>query len=157
MADWYFSFIAWHILFDSAWNDFDGRFKSILEKLSNHKELLDKEAIVSEMQEAGSARKANEQKLSEISNLLADEIKRAEDARNRAEIEFEQNERRRIEVLRRSVFSWIDGIDGEDDKEMASSRRHPDTGVWLFDREEFADWLNGVSNVLWLTGKPGCG
>lgn len=119
--------------------------------------MLDKEAMVSEMQEAGSARKAHEQKLGAISDLLADEIKRAEDARNRAEIEFEQSERRRLEVLRRSVFNWIDGIDGEDDKEMASSRRHPGTGMWLFDRKEFVDWLNGVSNILWLTGKPGCG
>ena len=109
------------------------------------------------MQEAGSARKVHNQKLGEISDLLADEIRRAEDARNRAEAEFEQNERRRIEVLRRSVFNWIDGIDGEDDKEMANNQRHKDTGMWLFDRKEFSDWLDGVSNVLWLTGKPGCG
>jgi len=146
-----------HIFFDSAWNDFDGRFKSILDKLNSHKELLDKEAIVSEMQEASSARKAHEQKLDEINNLLTDEVKKAEDARNRAEAEFEQSERRRVEVLKGSVFNWIDGIDGEDDKEMAGSRRHPDTGAWLFDREEFVEWQNGVSNVLWLTGKPGCG
>ena len=102
---WYIAFTAWQILFDSTWNDFDGRFKSILDKLSSHKELLDKEAMVSEMQEAGSARKAHEQMLGEISTLLSDEIKRAEFARNRAEVEFEQSERNRIEVLRRSVFN----------------------------------------------------
>lgn len=150
--------IAWNIFFDSMWKDFDGRFKSILDRLKTHKELVDKEALVSEIQEQDCARKVQDTKLNTIIDTLASEIQNAEDARRRAVEEFEKNERRRISAQQRDIFRWLNGIDPEDDKESAGYARQPDSGLWLFECWEFQDWLNGGdSSVLWVTGIPGCG
>jgi len=43
--------VAWNLLFDSLWDDFGDRFKSILGRLKSFKELVDKEVPVSEIQE----------------------------------------------------------------------------------------------------------
>ena len=105
--------------------------------------------------------KARDIKLDTIMDTLASEIQKAENSRRRAEEEFEKNEKKRIAAQRRDIFKWINGIDPEDDKEIAGcvQQRHAETGLWLFDRREFQDWANGCnsSSVLWVTGIPGCG
>ena len=149
--------------------------------MKSHKDLVDKEALVSEIQEQDCARKAQIMKLDSIMNTLtsevqtakakdlklnmimdtlASEIQKAENARRSVEEEFEKNEKRRISTQRRDIFKWINGIDPEDDKERAGcvQQRQPETGMWLFDRREFQDWVNGCdSSILWVTGIPGCG
>ena len=60
------SLVAWQILFDTLWTDFDSRFKLILGNLKRHKDLLDIQAVTSEMQEASTTRKIHEQKLDNI-------------------------------------------------------------------------------------------
>ncbi|KAF8424842.1 hypothetical protein EV426DRAFT_701102 [Tirmania nivea] len=150
-------FPAWHIFFDSVWDDFDGRFKFILDRLSRHKELLDKQAIVSEIQEAGTARKAYHEKMDNINDMLIAEIRKAEKARKLAEAEIKKADHERNVRQGRAVIDWLHGIAVEDDQERYSGHRHPGTGKWLFLREEFIDWCNGDSKTLWLTGKPGCG
>ena len=137
---------------DTLWSDFDSRFKLILGNLKRQKELLDLQAVTSEMEEASTTR-----------NILGLEIQKAEAARRRAAAEYDKNEKARLESQRRNVVHWIDGIDCEDERASASFYRHPNTGLWLFTRQEFIDWCNGVRSilgvpgVLWLTGMPGCG
>ena len=58
--------VAWQIFFDTLWSDFDSRFKLILGNLKRHKDLLDLQAVTSEMQEASTTRKTYEQKLDNI-------------------------------------------------------------------------------------------
>lgn len=148
---------AWHILLDCLWSDFEGRFKVILGNLKRHKELLDREAITSEMQQASSARKAQEQKLDGLTDMLSKEIQDADTSRKRIELEYSESEKTRTEQQRIAVVHWIDGIDCEDEKEKTIMYRHLNTGRWLFERIEFKNWFNGSSGVLWLAGKPGCG
>ena len=115
------------------------------------------------MQEASTTRKSHEQKLDNIVDLLGLEIQKAEAARKQVAAEYAQNEKARCEAQRSNVVYWIDGIDCEDEKANASFHRHPNTGLWLFTRQEFIDWFKGtpgilgVPGVLWLTGMPGCG
>ena len=155
---------------DTLWSDFDGRFKLILGNLKRHKELLDLQAVTSEMQEASTTRKTHDQKLDNIAlrieadiDILGLEIQKAEAARKRAAVEYDKNEKARLESQRSNVVHWIDGIDCEDERASASFDRHPNTGLWLFTRQEYIDWCNGVQSVqgvpgvLWLTGMPGCG
>ena len=235
------SLVAWQIFFDTLWSDFDSRFKLILGNLKRHKDLLDLQAVTSEMQEASTTRKAHEQKLDDIAlgieaasttrtahetkldnitlgieaastartaheakldniamgieaastartaheakldniamgieaastartaheakldnivDTLGLEIQKAEAARKQVAAEYGKNEKTRLESQRRDVVHWIDGIDCEDEKANASFYRHPNTGLWLFRRQEFISWFNGVPGVLWLTGMPGCG
>jgi len=95
--------------------------------------------------------------LNTIINTPASEVQKAESVRRRAEEEFEKTEKKRISTQRRDIYKWINGTDPEDDKERAGEQRHPETGLWLFERRQFQDWLNGNSGVLWVTGIPGCG
>ena len=169
------------MFFDTIWSDFDGRFKLILGNLKRHKELLDLQAVTSEMQEPNTTCKTHDQKLDDIASkietdgtaherkvdnivdILGLEIQKAVAASKRAAAEYDKNEKARLECQRKDVVHWIDGIDCEDERASASFYRHPDTGLWLFTRQEFIDWCNGVPSgqgvpgVLWLTGMPGCG
>ena len=139
---------------------------------------MDKDAIALEMQEAGSARKAHDQKFEEeiqkaeyarkytkdefdkaehARKLIRDEFDKAERARKLIRDEFDKAEYERLRVLKRGIFNWLDGIAVEDIKEEIFDRHHHGTGMWLFGQTEFNAWSRGAPSLLWVTGKPGSG
>ncbi|KAK7972222.1 hypothetical protein PG988_006356 [Apiospora saccharicola] len=62
------------------------------------------------------------------------------------------------EALRQEVLDWIPHNYYDHTQNDKLSNSLPSTGRWLFDRESFRDWKDGgLSNLLWITGKPGSG
>lgn len=53
-----------------------------------------------------------------------------------------------------SVRSWLlpEGIDTETKFEAALRLRHPLTGQWLLDSNNFRDWLSRESGCIWVYG-----
>ena len=61
-------------------------------------------------------------------------------------------------TTRIEFMHWIANIDYEEDHERISSKRHPGTGDWMIQKEEFQAWFkNPSSQLLWCYGKPGSG
>lgn len=53
-----------------------------------------------------------------------------------------------------SIRKWLhpDGVESEAHFKAALKRKHPDTGKWLLESEDFASWVLGHRNCLWLYG-----
>ncbi|KAF2246944.1 hypothetical protein BU26DRAFT_385528, partial [Trematosphaeria pertusa] len=63
-------------------------------------------------------------------------------------------------VLRekKDFLRWLDGIDFNEDHEATLGKRHPGTGQWFINRDEFQQWYrSGRSTLLWCWGMPGAG
>lgn len=60
-------------------------------------------------------------------------------------------------ALQYKISSWLKIPDPSTNYHAALRKRHPDTGQWLLDGQEFADWRNSAPSLLWLHGSPGCG
>jgi Cdc6-like AAA superfamily ATPase len=48
-------------------------------------------------------------------------------------------------------------VDPQRNHDMSLKLRHPGTGLWLTESEEFRTWLETTNSRLWLTGIPGAG
>jgi hypothetical protein len=127
---------AWHILFDSLWKSFEGRFSGILSKLSRHKDMLIKEAI-------------------------AIDIVEARKWRGRASEELEKQEKGRNQIYIDDTLAWLNVQQENQDDELDRllSRRQPGTCAWVFKHPKFVTWKNEVhaDRVLWMNGIPGAG
>lgn len=127
---------AWHFWFAVDWGLFDRRFKSILEKLRSHCDLLDREAAATHFSE----------------------MKMMRDKRELEEKDFEQHRRSQSA---REVFAWLSAEeDGQDDYlHCISDNRQPGTCNWILEDQQIRSWVedtNGVP-VCWMTGIPGAG
>ena len=58
---------------------------------------------------------------------------------------------------RRKVLGWIQPYDPHQNHVMSLRLRHPGTGLWLIESDEFKSWLRCPSAKLWCYGIPGAG
>ncbi|KAJ9503773.1 hypothetical protein H2202_000912 [Exophiala xenobiotica] len=127
---------AWHILFDSAWRTFEGRFGGILANLSKHKDMLMTEAI-------------------------AIDIVEARKWRARTAEELDTQEEKLDEIYTSSVLAWLNVQQENQDDELYRllNRRQPGTCDWVFRHPKFISWKDDgcADRVLWMNGIPGAG
>ena len=127
---------AWHSLFAGHWGLFERRFKSIIEKLASHCNLLDKEAAATHFLE----------------------MRKARDARRQADEDFE---RQRQSRMAQEVFGWLSAAEGsqEDHLHKLAEDRQLGTCNWILVNDQVSPWVEDAhaNAVLWMTGIPGAG
>ena len=127
---------AWQVWFAISWGLFERRFKVILQKLSLHCELLDKEAAAAHYCEM---------------KQLRDELQLKEDA----------SERQRQFQLSQDVFRWLSAAEDQQEEQLEriSDKRQPETCDWVLSDPQMRPWIQDDTGdaVLWMTGIPGAG
>lgn len=79
------------------------------------------------------------------------------------DIKSELKRKREIETRismteeRRKILDWIQPYGPHQNHEMSLKLRHPGTGLWLIESDEFKSWLSYPSAKLWCYGIPGAG
>ncbi|KAL2672649.1 hypothetical protein Neosp_013363 [[Neocosmospora] mangrovei] len=71
-------------------------------------------------------------------------------------IREEQRDWRQSEENKR-VLAWLSGLSFEDTHRAVLTKRHPNTGQWFLDKDEFKQWRDSQSNTtsaLWCPGMP---
>lgn len=58
---------------------------------------------------------------------------------------------------RERVLDFVSTMNPRSNHEMSLKLRHPSTGLWLTEGDEFKTWLNEENSKLWLYGIPGAG
>jgi len=128
--------LGWHVVFDSLWKDFDSRFSGILESLSRHRDLVDREASSINIAEARSAR-------------------------IRAEEDIMRREKERQAYRLQDSISWLAVSDDnlEDELDRLLRRRQPGTCKWFIDNPQISSWISDCKRdpIIWLKGIPGAG
>ncbi|KAF2231650.1 hypothetical protein EV356DRAFT_535325 [Viridothelium virens] len=127
---------GWRLFFNSSWTRFHTHFQSILDSLSRHTDLVDKEAVAIHIAEAKAWRE------SALQSAL----------------------RQEKEIITRqcqSVMSWLDSGDflQHDELNEQIDRCHPGTCSWLTRHPKMRAWMQSDNEKynLWLKGKPGSG
>ncbi len=127
---------AWHVWFAFDWGLFERRFKSIIEKLRSHCDLLDREAAATHF---------SEMKI----------------MRDKRELEEEHFERHRKSQSTQEVFTWLSAEeDGQEDYlHRISDNRQPGTCNWILEDQQICSWIEDTNGgpVCWMTGIPGAG
>lgn len=130
---------AWHFWFAFDWGLFERRFKSILERLSAHCDLLDKEAAA----------------------IHYSEMKKMRDSRQREDEEFEEREERRLRRMAEEVNGWLSAAEGiqEDYLHKLDDKRQSGTCDWILNDDQMFSWVEDEKGdpILWMTGIPGAG
>ncbi|KAJ8067481.1 hypothetical protein OCU04_004825 [Sclerotinia nivalis] len=127
---------VWHVVIDSLWKDFDSRFSGILESLSRHRDLIDREASSINIAEARSARV-------------------------RAEEDVARREKERQNYQLKDSITWL-AITNEEQQDIIEQllrRRQSGTGEWLLQNPQIMSWISDsrMHPVIWLKGIPGGG
>ncbi|KAI9727860.1 MAG: hypothetical protein M1834_007906 [Cirrosporium novae-zelandiae] len=127
---------GWQLLFLSAWADFDIRFKTILEKLNEHKDLVDQEA-----------------------NLI--NIVEAKISRQKADEDATKQEKLRLATQIQDVRIWLsaENRSHDDSLDALQDRCHPQSCDWILQHSAISYFVgNGNSHrIVWLKGNPGSG
>ena len=55
------------------------------------------------------------------------------------------------------ICSWLSAPDPSTNYHKAHKQRQAETGLWLLDGPNFAEWKESAASRLWLYGIPGCG
>jgi hypothetical protein len=55
------------------------------------------------------------------------------------------------------ICSWLSAPDPSTNYHKAHKQRQVDTGLWLLQSANFAEWKESAASRLWLYGIPGCG
>lgn len=123
------------MLFDTGWKTFEIRFDSILSSLSQHRDLVDREAASFDMVDAVKARAK-----------IDKEITKAEGERETSHLN--------------TVLAWlrVDQCLQEDHRFRLSEKRSDKTCDWVFSHTLYQSWHRDSQRpLLWLTGIPGSG
>lgn len=130
--------LGWKIFFSSGWGRFEHQFDALLQSIAQNSELIDKEAVSLDINQARDWRQRS-----------------LEDAANRKRRwEFEQRD---------AVLRWLEVGDSksyqEDKLELLRSHCCEGTSQWLTKSQQVRSWLRvkRCHSVLWLHGKPGSG
>lgn len=128
---------VWRQVFKSMWKDFKTRFQHILDRLRDHRALIESQATLLHLQQYQDDRVK-----------LLDGLDRTEKA---------ENNRKYKEVL-----EWVSGAKSMVDHESTCEVRsdYPESGKWILKNEKFRNWRHAegpISSVLWLNGIPGAG
>ena len=127
---------AWHFWFAFDWGLFERRFKSILQSLAVHCDLLDKEAAAAHF--------------SEMKHF-----------RDKRQLEEDAFEGQRQTQMAQDVFRWLSAAEDQQEEQLhrISDRRQPKTCDWILEDSRMRSWIedDGGDAVLWITGIPGGG
>ena len=127
---------AWHVWFAFYWGLFERRLKRIIQRLSQHRDLLDKEAAA-----------AHYAKMSEF--------------REKCQLEEDAFEKETRSRMTRDVLQWLStGEDSQDEYlQRISKKRVSKTCNWVLGDPQVQSWIEGDCGdaVLWMTGIPGAG
>ncbi|KAH0551625.1 hypothetical protein GP486_007158 [Trichoglossum hirsutum] len=122
-----------HFTLKSLWKDFNGEFEETLNRFRIHVKNVEKEAGVS--------------------NLIESSSERALARADRAEKERQEKVAKRDQLL-----SQLSSLKYVDKHIKERNRRHPGTGSWLTETDEYKEWMAGDrSACLWCYGIPGSG
>ncbi|KAA8571542.1 hypothetical protein EYC84_001542 [Monilinia fructicola] len=55
------------------------------------------------------------------------------------------------------ALNWLSAIDCHSKQREILSQRQEGTGEWLFESQEYQNWLDGKDKLLWCSGSPGAG
>ncbi|KAJ7889160.1 hypothetical protein B0H14DRAFT_3429814 [Mycena olivaceomarginata] len=58
---------------------------------------------------------------------------------------------------REKLEKWLSPVKVAISQHDAAQKRHPNTGLWLFKRMEFMEWIYARNSLLWLEGISGSG
>lgn len=127
---------SWHLWFAFDWGLFERRFKSILEKLSAHCDVLDKEAAA----------------------IHFSEMKKMRDSRQREDEEFEEKRHAR---MFRKVLDWLSAAEDSQEEYLhtLAEKRQLETCDWILKDDQMFSWIEDEmgDSILWMTGIPGAG
>ncbi|MCJ1426586.1 hypothetical protein MMC29_004489 [Sticta canariensis] len=127
---------SWHFWFAFDWGLFERRFKSILEKLSAHCNVLDKEAAA----------------------IHFSEMKKMRDSHQREDEEFE--ERRHAQMFP-EVLGWLSAAEDSQEEYLhtLAEKRQLETCDWILKDDQMFSWIENEmgDSILWMTGIPGAG
>lgn len=136
----FFKCSGWKCFFKSSWGGFEARFKCILESLSRHSDLVDREA-----------------------NALL--IEQTMQWREQSFQDMERRDQERAASQVTAVQNWLGIRDDrtedsqEDHLDRIASQAYPGTADWILQHQKMKSWLkkDTRSPILWLKGKPGSG
>lgn len=98
-----------------------------------------------------------------MSGLLLALSRQADMSKDVQDIKLELRQRRETEIRvaideeRQKVLNSIGPIGPHDHHEMDLKLRHPLTGLWFTEGDDFRTWLDNPDAMLWLYGIPGAG
>ena len=131
--------LAWKLVFDSLWKSFERRFDGILQSLSRHRDLVDREAI-------------------------SFDIIQAKSWRRQMQGDLQEREKERTAAQFRDAVTWLAVYDEDRGREEELDRRlhklrTPGTCEWVLRHPKIIRWASDTVEqpVLWLYGKPGSG
>ena len=127
---------AWHFWFAFDWGLFERRFKLILQRLTLHCDLLDKEAAAAHFSEM-------------------------KQFRDKRQLEEDAFERQRQHQMAQDVFRWLSAAEDQQEEHLhrISDRRQPETCDWILKDPQMRPWIEDDRGdaILWMTGIPGAG
>ncbi|KAL8700479.1 MAG: hypothetical protein Q9201_005424 [Fulgogasparrea decipioides] len=126
----------WHVWFAFGWGLFERRFKSILSQLSNHCDLLDKEAA-------------------------ATHFLQMKCMREKRQLEEKSHEDQMNNQLTRETLGWLSADEDiqEEFLHRLADQRQLGTCDWILTEPEINIWIedNDSNPTVWMTGIPGAG
>ncbi|KAL8726718.1 MAG: hypothetical protein Q9181_005945, partial [Wetmoreana brouardii] len=127
---------GWHVWFAFDWGLFERRFESILFRLSNHCDLLDKEAAATHFLEMKAMRE-------------------------KRQLEEKSHEEQTNNQLTRETLGWLSADEDiqEEFLHRLADQRQVGTCDWILTRPEINVWIedNDSNPTVWMTGIPGAG
>ncbi|KAL8631318.1 hypothetical protein Q9189_003001 [Teloschistes chrysophthalmus] len=127
---------GWHLLFAIHWGFFERRFKSIIQSLAMHCDLLDKEAAATHFLEM-------------------------KDMREKRKLEEDSFEEQTKNQFAREALRWLSAEEDSQEEFLhrLSDQRLIGTCDWILDEPEVMGWMedNESNPTVWVTGKPGSG
>ena len=127
---------AWHLWFAFDWGLFERRFKTILQNLASHCDLLDKEAAATHFIEM-------------------------KQLRERRQSEVDTYEQHRHTQMIQDVRNWLSAVEDQQENRLdgLSDRRQLETCDWILQDSQMQPWIDDDSGdaILWMTGIPGAG
>ncbi|KXX82673.1 Chaperone protein DnaK [Madurella mycetomatis] len=136
---------SWKVLFMTSWGRFEREFDAIIEDLTRHGELIDKEANAHHIVQARAARE-------ELQSWRAKSLERL------AQEQKEQTARQM-----QGVVTWLRFNDSGQivlfDSLAKVGEKYPGTTGWVLKSPQTASWLRPTADCpfLWLQGGPGTG
>ncbi|KAK8156670.1 hypothetical protein BKA80DRAFT_282102 [Phyllosticta citrichinensis] len=85
---------------------------------------------------------------------IHDEI---EDMNSKIERRWEFETRIALDEKRGKVLDFLGRFDPSSNHDTSLKLRHPLTGMWLVEHEQFKQWMDIPGSKLWLHGIPGAG
>jgi len=129
------NFTVWRQLYHATWKTFKSRFAGLMENMCQHRELVDRQANLSQIEESRRARQISDR------------------------ISMDREDAHRLQV----AFNWLRAPTIETDQHYFSEIRaeYSNTGRWLLDKPAFKLWFDpqfpAIPPLLWLNGMPGAG